>query len=69
MDPFKRRLGDVTYIIASPSISKLHPTNLLAAVLDPFFYFLEAVCVNIFRVIGYKSTWLNLLSYSPSVKI
>ena len=69
MDPLKRYLGDVTYIIASPSILKLYPTNLLAVVLGPFFYFLEAVYVNVSRVISYKLAWLNLLSYSPSVKI
>ena len=55
--------------MASPSILKLYPTNLLAIVLDPFFYFLEAVSINISEVIGYKLTWLNLLSCSPSIKI
>jgi hypothetical protein len=55
--------------MASPSILKLYPTNLLAIVLDPFFYFLEAIYVNISGVIGYKLAWLNLLSYSPSIKI
>ena len=69
MDPLKRCLGNTTYIMASPSIPKLYPTNFLAAVLGPFFYFLEAIYVNISGVIGYKLAWLNLLFCSSSIKL